>query len=80
MAVPVSRTNIEIDDELIERAMRRYGLRTKREAVEFALRRLVDDIVPMTKEEVLAMQGTGWEGDLAQIKGKRRIDPPLRRR
>jgi predicted nucleic acid-binding protein len=30
----VSRTNIDIDDELIKIAMQRYGLRTKREAVE----------------------------------------------
>lgn len=58
----MSRTNIEIEDELIARVMRRYGLRTKRAAVELALRRL--DLEPMTREEALAMRGTGWEGDL----------------
>jgi Arc/MetJ family transcription regulator len=29
----MSRSNIELDDRLVEMAMRRYGLKTKREAV-----------------------------------------------
>jgi Arc/MetJ family transcription regulator len=62
----MSRTNIEIEDELIARVMRRYGLRTKRAAVELALRRL--DLEPMTREEALAMRGTGWEGDLDELR------------
>jgi Arc/MetJ family transcription regulator len=62
----VSRTNIDIDDDLVEKAMRMYRLETKREAVALALRRLVGD--PMTKEEVLAMRGTGWEGDLDEMR------------
>lgn len=62
----MGRTNIEIDDALIGRVMHHYGFRTKREAVEYALRRL--DIEPMTKEEMLAMEGTGWEGDLDQMR------------
>jgi Arc/MetJ family transcription regulator len=65
----MTRTNIEIDDALIERVMRRYRLRSKRAAVDLALRRLVGD--PMTKEEVLAMRGTGWDGDLDAMRGKR---------
>jgi Arc/MetJ family transcription regulator len=35
------RTNIEIDDQLIRDAMKRSGARTKRAAVEAALRLLV---------------------------------------
>jgi Arc/MetJ family transcription regulator len=62
----VSRTNIEIDDELVAEAMRRYGLPTKRAAVDFALRRLVSR--GMTRDEALAMQGTGWEGDLDEMR------------
>ena len=58
----VARTNIDIDDELIERAMRIYRLTSKREAVDYALRRLVGD--PMSREEALAMEGQGWGGDL----------------
>ena len=58
----MGRTNLEIDERLIRRVMRRYGLKTKRAAVDFALRRL--DVEPMSREEALAMEGTGWEGDL----------------
>ena len=43
----MSRTNIELDDTLIEMAMRRYGLKTKREVVQLALERLVGGV--MTK-------------------------------
>lgn len=60
------RTNIEIDDALVARAMRMYRLKTKREAVDFALRRLVAE--PLTVEEARAMEGSGWEGDLEQMR------------
>ncbi|CAN5170176.1 hypothetical protein BH24ACT1_BH24ACT1_10550 [soil metagenome] len=63
----MSRTNIDLDDELVTMAMCRYNLRTKREAVNYALRQLVGD--PMSLEEALAMEGVGWEGDLDEIKG-----------
>jgi len=64
----VTRTNIEIDDELVERAMRIYRLRSKREAVDLALRKLVGE--PMTREEMLAMEGTGWSGDLDEMRSQ----------
>lgn len=51
----MARTNIDIDQELLRIVMQRYGLHTKREAVELALRRLVGE--PMTTEEALAMRG-----------------------
>lgn len=35
----MARTNIDIDEALIAEVMRRFHLRTKREAVDFALRR-----------------------------------------
>lgn len=62
----VARTNIEINEELVGRAMRVYRLRSKREAVDLALRRLVGD--PMGQREALAMEGSGWAGDLAEIR------------
>ena len=65
----VSRTNIDIDDELIARVMEQNGLPTKKDAVEFALRRVV--VTPMTIEEALAMEGTGWEGDLDAMRAPR---------
>lgn len=60
--VSVSRTNIDIDDEVIANVMRRYRLRTKKEAVDFALRKVHRE--PMSIDEALAMEGTGWDGDL----------------
>jgi Arc/MetJ family transcription regulator len=62
----MGRTNIEIDDELIERVMRRYRLPSKRAAVELALRRLAGE--PMSRDEALAMEGAGWGGDLDEIR------------
>ena len=60
------RTNIEIDDDLVARAMRMYRLKSKREAVDLALRRLVAE--PMTAEEARAMEGSGWTGDLDEMR------------
>ncbi len=42
--------------------MRVYRLRSKREAVDLALRRLVG--APMDSDEALSMEGSGWAGDL----------------
>lgn len=62
----MSRTNVDLDDALVEEAMRRYGLPSKRAAVDLALRRLVGD--GMGVEEALAMEGSGWEGDLDELR------------
>jgi Arc/MetJ family transcription regulator len=69
--LPMTRTNIEIDDLLIDRAMRLYRLRSKREAVDLALRKLVGE--PMSREEALATEGIGWAGDLAEIRSPEEI-------
>ena len=63
----MTRTNIDIDEELVTRAMRLYALPTKRAAVDLALRRLVGNV--MTREEALEMEGSGWAGDLAELRG-----------
>jgi Arc/MetJ family transcription regulator len=57
-----TRTNIELDDADVARVMRRYGLRTKSEAVALALRRAAGE--PMTREEALAMEGAHAIGDI----------------
>jgi len=57
----MARTNVEIDEELIGRVMSRHGFRTKREAIDNALRNL--DVRPARRDEILAMEGMGWEGD-----------------
>jgi len=65
----MARTNIDIDNELVAEVMRRYGLRTKREAVDFALRRLVGPKI--TTEDILALHGIGWDGDLPAMRDDR---------
>lgn len=62
----MTRTNIDIDDDLLRRVQSTYGLRTKRQAVDFALRRLL--VEPMTGSEALAMRGVGWPGDLDEMR------------
>nr|6A7V_D Chain D, Antitoxin VapB11 [Mycobacterium tuberculosis H37Rv]6A7V_H Chain H, Antitoxin VapB11 [Mycobacterium tuberculosis H37Rv]6A7V_K Chain K, Antitoxin VapB11 [Mycobacterium tuberculosis H37Rv]6A7V_U Chain U, Antitoxin VapB11 [Mycobacterium tuberculosis H37Rv] len=61
-----SRTNIDIDDELAAEVMRRFGLTTKRAAVDLALRRLVGS--PLSREFLLGLEGVGWEGDLDDLR------------
>ncbi len=56
------RTNIVIDDELMQRALETTGIRTKREVVETALRLLVR---LRDQEQIRSARGRlAWEGDL----------------
>jgi len=50
------RTNIELEDDYVRAIMDRYGVHTKTEAVDLALRHLAGQ--PMTREQALAMRGT----------------------
>ena len=49
------RTNIEIEDDYVRLIMDRYGVHTKTEAVDLALRHLAGQ--PMTRDEALSMRG-----------------------
>ena len=64
----MSRTNIDVDDEACDAVMKRYGLRTKREAVNFALRRMA---AVLSLQEARRMRGSGWEGDLDEVRSSR---------
>ena len=56
------RTNIEIDDEVMDEAQRLTGARTKRETVDLALRELV---ARHKRLGILELSGrVHWEGDL----------------
>jgi Arc/MetJ family transcription regulator len=56
------RTNIEIDDEVMDEALRLTGVRTKRDAVDLALRELV---ARHRRLGILDLRGrVHWEGDL----------------
>ncbi len=62
------RTNIVIDKELIDEAMRAAGTSTKRETVDVALRELV---AGGRRREILDLEGIGWTGDLAELRRDR---------
>ena len=62
----MSRTNIELDDELVAAAMTRFGLTTKRSVVELALRRLLAS--PVDADFIRSIQGSGWDGDLEEMR------------
>lgn len=58
----MARTNIDIDEVLVIEVMRRFRLKTKREAVDFALRRAAGSTA--TTAGLLELEGIGWDGDL----------------
>ncbi len=51
-----TRTNIEIEDTYVEAIMERFGVHTKTEVVDLALRHLAGQ--PMSRDEALAMRGS----------------------
>lgn len=55
----MTRTNIDIDDDAVAAVMRYYGLKTKREAVDLALRKAVPQ--PLTLAVAESWRGIGWE-------------------
>jgi Arc/MetJ family transcription regulator len=69
----MTRTNIDIDDDLVGEVMRRYQISTKKEAVDLALRRLVG--VPLTMEFLRGVRGIGWEGNLDALRESERAEP-----
>lgn len=56
----MTRTNIDIDDELVATVMNRFSLPTKKSAVEMALRRLVEETDQM--KLIDSIFGIGWDG------------------
>ena len=65
----MARTNIDIDEVACQAVMDRYHLDTKRDAVNLALRLLAGE--PLDIDEALAMEGTGWDGDLEEMRASR---------
>jgi len=60
------RTNIDIDDDLVSKTMQVTGTRTKKAAVEEAMRRTVRNAE--LREALLSLEGIGWEGDLDEMR------------
>jgi Arc/MetJ family transcription regulator len=67
------RTNIDIDDELIAEAMVVFGLKTKKAAVEEALRRSLREA--RRRQALKELKGIGWEGDLDAMREGRFFEP-----
>ena len=65
----MARTNIDLDDEACEAVMERFHLGSKREAVNLALRRLASE--PLDVEDARHLRGSGWDGDLDQMRSSR---------
>mgnify|MGYP002622873054 CR=1 FL=1 len=69
------RTNIVLDDKLVERAQELTGLKTKRAVVEEALRVMIQ-----LKEQALVRDLRGklqWEGNLDEMRESRLVKTEL---
>ncbi|AJP70851.1 type II toxin-antitoxin system VapB family antitoxin [Sphingomonas hengshuiensis] len=64
------RTNIEIDPELVSQVMRVTGARTKREAVDRALR---ETLRLRQQDALLQLWGIGWDGDLDAMRTSKHL-------
>jgi Arc/MetJ family transcription regulator len=63
------RTNIDIDDRLMRQAMRQSGARTKKAAVEAALRLLVET---HAQTAIRRLKGkVRWQGNLDESRRRR---------
>ncbi|MBI4384809.1 MAG: type II toxin-antitoxin system VapB family antitoxin [Nitrospinae bacterium] len=63
------RTNIELDEKLVNEAMKLTRLRTKKELVNHALKELVSKI---KRKKFLELEGgVEWTGDLDEMRKSR---------
>lgn len=68
----MGRTNINLNDTLVERALKLTGARSKREVVHQALAALVRQ---EARKGILKLEGKiGWRGSLSRMR-KARFDP-----
>lgn len=67
--VLLMRTNIVIDDKLMEQALKATGFSTKKEAVEQGLKLLVQQ---NKQQSIRKLRGKlKWEGDLDEMRGRK---------
>lgn len=65
----MSRTNIDIDDKLIQEGLKATNLRTKKDLVNYALEELVKKA---RRKRILKLEGkVRWEGDLRRMRASR---------
>ena len=69
----MGRTNVVVDDVLVARVKRLYGLRTTREAIDFALRQVAEeDVDPYAL--ALRLEGSDVVAGLEEIRGSEPIE------
>jgi Arc/MetJ family transcription regulator len=60
------RTNIVLDENLIEAGLKATGLKTRKDLVDFALR---DMLRRESQKKILELRGKiRWEGDLSEMR------------
>jgi Arc/MetJ family transcription regulator len=70
------RTNIDLDDKLMEEAQRLSGLKTKRAVIDAALRMFVR---VQHQQDILKLAGkVRWEGNLDEMREGRFFNDPHR--
>ena len=65
----MARTNIELDDRLINEGLKVFKCKSKRELVDLALKELLKSA---KRKEILKLRGqVQWEGDLDELRRSR---------
>ncbi len=65
------RTNIILDEKLVENGLKATGLKTRRALVDYALRELLRR---KSQRKILELQGkVTWEGNLSDMRQRRKI-------
>lgn len=60
-----TRTNVVLDEELVDKVKKLYGLPTTRAAVDFALRMVVGGA---DQRDMLDLEATGWDVELDELR------------
>ena len=74
----MARTNIDVDEKACAKVMRRYQFATKRETANFALKAVVSE--PLSLMQAKNLRGSGWDGDLDEIRNSKSVGLWLTRR
>ena len=65
----MARTNIDLDDRLVEEGLRVFKCKTKKALIHLALKELLK---AETRKEILKLRGKlKWEGDLEEMRRSR---------
>ena len=65
----MARTNIDLDDKLVEEGLRVFKCKTKKELIHLALKELLKG---EKRKEILELRGKlKWEGDLEEMRRSR---------